>query len=200
MKLENAMNFRGFLAWVALSSALVAPASAQRMGDGETLDRILPDIRAAHPGRLSDAEPWIDDNGRTHYRIKWMTPEGRILYFDADARTGRYSSSGGQRDVRDGQPRPSDSSRPRDDNGSARPSRDDNGQARPTRDDGGRPPNDDHARHHENWSDGGPFGDGGRDGRDQNGRGDLRGNADPRGGDWRGGRGDTGGWHHHGRN
>src|SRR4029077_10742674 len=107
------MNFRGFLALVALSFALVAPASAQRMADGETLDRILPDIRAAHPRRLSDAAPRTDDNGRTHYRIKWMTPEGRILYFDADARTGRYWSSGGQHDVRDGQPRPSDSSAPR---------------------------------------------------------------------------------------
>src|SRR5690349_16569522 len=152
------MIFRGFLALVALSFALVAPASAQRMADGETLDRILPDIRAAHPGRLSDAEPWTDDNGRTHYRIKWMTPEGRILYFDADARTGRYWSSGGERDFRDA--RPGDVSRPRDDNAQGRPPRDDNGQARPPRDDGPvRPPNDDHARRHDNWNDGGPFGE-----------------------------------------
>ena len=206
------MNFRVFLVLLVLPFALVAPAAAQRMADGETLDRILPDIRAAHPGRLSDAEPWTDDNGRTHYRIKWMTPEGRILYFDADARTGRYSSSGGDRDIRDG--RPGDVSRPRDDNGSARPSRDDNSSARPPRDDTGpsRPPNDDHARRHENWNDGGPFGDGGRGrdsggrdsgGRDSSGRGgDMRGNGDSRGGDWRGGRGagDNGGWHRHGRN
>jgi hypothetical protein len=192
------MKFRVFLGLAALQFALVAPASAQRMADGETLDRILPDIRAAHPGRLSDAEPWTDDNGRTHYRIKWMTPEGRILYFDADARTGRYSSSGGERDVHDGGPRPSDSSRPRDDNGGARPPRDENS---PT-----RPPNDDHARRHENWNDGGgPFpGDqnnrpgGGRDSRGS----DWRGDGDPRGGDWRSGRGagDNGGWRHHGRN
>jgi hypothetical protein len=197
------MKFRLFLALVALPFALVAPAAAQRMADGETLDRILPDIRAAHPGRLSDAEPWIDDNGRTHYRIKWMTPEGRILYFDADAHSGRYSSSGGERDVRDGALRPNDSSRPRDENGPARPPRDENGSARPARDDGGRPPNDDHGRRHDNWNDGGPFGDpyGGR-GRDSSGRGgDWRGNGDSRGGDWRGGRGasDSGGWHHHGR-
>ena len=200
MNLENAMNFRGFLALVGLSFALVAPASAQRMADGETLDRILPDIRAAHPGRLSDAEPWTDDNGRTHYRIKWMTPEGRILYFDADARTGRYWSSGGERDFRDA--RPGDVSRPRDDNAQGRPPRDDNGQARPPRDDGPvRPPNDDHARRHDNWNDGGPFGEpyGGRGGRDGRG-GDWR-NGDSRGGDWRSGRGasDNGGWHHHGR-
>jgi hypothetical protein len=191
------MKFRVFLGLVALQFALVAPASAQRMADGETLDRILPDIRAAHPGRLSDAEPWTDDNGRTHYRIKWMTPEGRILYFDADARTGRYSSSAGERDG--ALPRSGETSRPRDDNGGARPPRDDNGATRPT--------NDDHARRHENWNDGGTFGDPygghGRDGRDTGGRGgDVRGNGDLRGGDWRGGRGagDNGGWHHHGRN
>jgi hypothetical protein len=82
-----------FFASIALLLALAAPARAER--DGATLDRILPEIRAAHPGRLSDAQPWIDDNGRAHYRIKWMTPEGRILYFDADARTGHFSSSGG---------------------------------------------------------------------------------------------------------
>lgn len=191
------MNFRLFLALLALPFMLAAPASAQRMADGETLDRILPDIRAAHPGRLSDAEPWIDDNGRPHYRIKWMTPDGRILYFDADARTGRYSSSGGERDFRDGGPRPSDSPRPRDDNGAARP----------THDEGGRPSSDDRGRRHDNWNDAGPFGDPyggrGRDGRDSSGRGgDMRGNGDSRGGDWRGGRGagDNGGWNHHGRN
>ncbi len=60
-----------------------------------TLDSILPEIRAQHPGRLSDAEPWTDSEGRTHYRIKWMTPEGRILFFNADADSGRYTDSGG---------------------------------------------------------------------------------------------------------
>jgi hypothetical protein len=69
---------------------LAAPACAHG-----TLDSILPRIRAQHPGRLSDAEPWTDADGNAHYRIKWMTPEGRILYFDADTRTGRYSGAGG---------------------------------------------------------------------------------------------------------
>jgi hypothetical protein len=193
------MKFGLFLALLVLPSALCAPAAAQRMGDGETLDRILPDIRAAHPGRLSDAEPWIDDSGRTHYRIKWMTPEGRILYFDADARSGRYWSSPG--DLRDGEPRASEPSRPRDDNGPARPTRDDNGPARPTREDGARPRGDEHGRRHDNWNDAGPFGDGrnGRDGRDANGRdGGWRGPAEQRDGEWRG-QSDSGGWHRHGR-
>src|SRR5215468_11258122 len=90
-ELENAMLSRAFLlAFSILLALFSAPASAR-----ETLDSILPQIRAAHPGRLSDAEPFVGSDGRTHYRIKWMTPEGRILYFDADTHTGRYSNSGG---------------------------------------------------------------------------------------------------------
>src|SRR5471030_1897960 len=118
------MRSRAFLALVPLLLALAAPARAQP--DSETLDRILPDIRAAHPGRLSDAQPWIDDNGGRHYRIKWMTFEGRILYFDADARTGRYSSSPGDDHWRGG--------------GSGR-------------EDGERaPPSEDRGRHHDNFT------------------------------------------------
>src|ERR1700743_3815268 len=88
--LDTTMRFPAFLAVFPLLAALTAPALARG-----TLDSILPEIRAQHPGRLSDAEPWTDGSGNTHYRIKWMTPDGRILYFDADARTGRYSSAGG---------------------------------------------------------------------------------------------------------
>src|ERR1700743_863157 len=88
--LDTTMRFPAFLAVFPLLAALTAPALARG-----TLDSILPEIRAQHPGRLSDAEPWTDGSGNTHYRIKWMTPEGRILYFDAHSRTGRYSSAGG---------------------------------------------------------------------------------------------------------
>lgn len=84
------MRSRYLLASAVLALALAGPASARG-----TLDSILPEIRAQHPGRLSDAEPWTDSEGRTHYRIKWMTPEGRILYFNADADSGRFTNSGG---------------------------------------------------------------------------------------------------------
>ncbi|MEJ0041050.1 MAG: hypothetical protein WDM81_01935 [Rhizomicrobium sp.] len=82
------MRSRFFLALFPL--LLATPAWAR-----STLDSILPQIRAQHPGRLSDAEPWTDGEGNPHYRIKWMTPDGRVIYFDANARTGRYSNSGG---------------------------------------------------------------------------------------------------------
>jgi hypothetical protein len=55
----------------------------------QPLDRILPQIGNGRPGRFFDAEgPFPDAVGGWHYRIKWMTPEGRIVWLDADARTG----------------------------------------------------------------------------------------------------------------
>lgn len=84
------MRSRYFLGVLFLALAFAGPASAR-----STLDRILPGLRAEHPGHLSDAQPWTDSEGRAHYRIKWVTPEGRIIYFDADAESGRYRSSGG---------------------------------------------------------------------------------------------------------
>lgn len=56
----------------------------------QPLDRILPTIRSARPGRFFDAEgPFPDGVGGWHYRIKWLTPDGRVTWLDADARTGR---------------------------------------------------------------------------------------------------------------
>jgi len=192
------MQLRVFLAVIPFVVALSGSANAQRMADGATLDRILPDIRAQHPGRLSDAQPWTDESGRTRYRIKWMTPEGRILYFDADARTGRYWTSDGSRDPRDFGARD-----PRDPGARETGSRDTaprNGSAdRPPRGEDGdnRPLPEDHSRRHDNWN-GDPFGgDNGppRRGDGERHGGDWRGNGDWHG-DWRGG--DYGGGRHHG--
>jgi hypothetical protein len=56
----------------------------------QPLDRILPAIRSSRPGRFYDAEgPFPDPAGGWHYRVKWLTPEGRVIWLDADARTGR---------------------------------------------------------------------------------------------------------------
>jgi hypothetical protein len=176
--LDKIMRFRGFLAVLPLLAALTAPALARG-----TLDSVLPEIRAQHPGRLSDAEPWTDGNGNTHYRIKWMTPEGRVLYFDADARTGRYSNSGGDEGA-----------------GWRHRGGGDDERQRPANDGG----------HHNNWNgdggDGWPGNRGGDDGegwrrggdgswrnRDNGGDGNWR-RGNGGGGEWRGGRGDGGGW------
>jgi hypothetical protein len=85
------------LAVGCLSTA--ADARPNRSGDGQSLDQILPQIREKHPGTLYDAEgPFTGPDGRRHYRIKWGTPEGRVIWFDADAHTGRVTGAGERRD------------------------------------------------------------------------------------------------------
>src|SRR5579872_1016348 len=84
----------------------LAPANAQfddewRQRDDvqiQPLDRLLPLVRREHPGRFFDAEgPFQGADGQMHYRLKWMTPDGRIVWFDANARTGRVLGTGGGR-------------------------------------------------------------------------------------------------------
>jgi len=80
-----------FLAFFVAFLASAVPACAQQeWGNPQPLDRLLPQIRERHPGTFYDAEgPYSDENGGMHYRLKWMTPEGRIIWLDTDARTGR---------------------------------------------------------------------------------------------------------------
>jgi hypothetical protein len=84
-----------------------ADAKPIRDDDGPSLDRILPQIREHHPGTLYDAEgPFIGPDGRQHYRIKWGTPQGRVIWFNADARTGRVTNGDDFRRDRDFYDRP----------------------------------------------------------------------------------------------
>ncbi len=89
------MRRRSFLAIVLTLLALTTPAAAQwrrphYYGGVRTLERILPGIRSTYPGRFYDAEgPYPDAVGGMHYRIKWLTPDGRVIWLDTDARTGR---------------------------------------------------------------------------------------------------------------
>lgn len=90
----------------ALLIAGGTPAFAANRGDRDRarasdvmpLDQILPQIRSSHPGRFYDADgPFPDGHGGLHYRLKWMTPQGRIIWLETDARTGRVVGRG--RDV-----------------------------------------------------------------------------------------------------
>ncbi|MEI9932736.1 MAG: hypothetical protein WDM89_19935 [Rhizomicrobium sp.] len=79
----------GVISWI-VGLFLVLGAGAGEAQPRPSLDRILPTIRQHHPGRFYDAEgPFRGPDGLPRYRLKWMTPGGRVIWFDADARTGR---------------------------------------------------------------------------------------------------------------
>lgn len=74
--------------------ALSQPKDGPYRDGVQPLDRLLPSIRRAHPGEFYDAEgPTYGPSGDAHYHLKWMTPEGRVIWFDADARNGRVLRS-----------------------------------------------------------------------------------------------------------
>src|SRR6185312_11584575 len=59
-------------------------------GEVRSLDEILNGIRRERPGNLADVQgPSIGPAGDPRYRLKWLTPDGRVLWLDTDARTGR---------------------------------------------------------------------------------------------------------------
>ena len=102
-KLEKPMFRAVFLAFLAVQALGIVPVAAQprRAPDVQPLDRVLPQVRRHYPGTFYDADgPFTDESGSPHYRLKWMTPEGRVIWLDTDARTGRVLGveRGGARD------------------------------------------------------------------------------------------------------
>jgi hypothetical protein len=90
----------GFLSLLAANIAVPAAAQPRASREGiQPLDRLLPGIRRDHPGTFYDAEgPTYGPSGNPHYHLKWMTPEGRVIWYDADARSGRVLRSSPGRD------------------------------------------------------------------------------------------------------
>lgn len=84
----------------ALAQYYGPPPGYGRPRDGvQPLDRLLPGIRRAHPGDFYDAEgPTYGPEGDPHYHLKWMTPDGRVIWYDTDARNGRVLRSSPGRD------------------------------------------------------------------------------------------------------
>lgn len=83
---------------VLLLGASAMPADSQpyrarqgvQSGEVRSLDQILNGIRRERPGSLADVQgPDMGPYGEPRYRLKWLTPDGRVLWLDTDARTGR---------------------------------------------------------------------------------------------------------------
>jgi hypothetical protein len=90
--------FAHLLIALLLGAALSSPAAAQpfrarqgvQSGEVRSLNEILNGIRRERPGSLADVQgPNPGAFGEPHYRLKWLTPDGRVLWLDTDARTGR---------------------------------------------------------------------------------------------------------------
>ncbi len=97
-----------FALLLSLLPLAAAPVAAQPVRDGvQPLDRLLPGIRRAHPGNFYDAEgPTYGPDGDAHYHLKWLTPDGRVIWYDTDARSGRVLRTSPGRDNFDGPPPP----------------------------------------------------------------------------------------------
>jgi translation initiation factor IF-2 len=82
-----------------LLAPFAAPGVVHAQPSGaQPLDRLLPEIRRAHPGRFLDVEPGASESGSPRYRLRWLTPEGRVIWLDADARTGQVMGQGPDRE------------------------------------------------------------------------------------------------------
>jgi hypothetical protein len=69
----------------------IVTAIAQAAGGKAVLsfDKLLPEIRKHAPGSLYDVDgPYPGPKGKSLYRVKWMSPEGRIVWFAVDASNG----------------------------------------------------------------------------------------------------------------
>ena len=89
------LMFAAFLSALAACAGTVA-AQPYRAREGvqsgamRPLPQILNGIRRQRPGSLADVEgPTPSPQGEPRYRLKWITPDGRVLWLDTDARTGR---------------------------------------------------------------------------------------------------------------
>jgi uncharacterized membrane protein YkoI len=113
---------RGFLGSLlvviaALASAIGADARPRVLGtpaddtfvvadrgrDRGRPDRLLPlevilgNIARQIPGHHLDVDGPFERGGRWIYRIKWLTPDGRVLIIFADAQTGQILETRGGR-------------------------------------------------------------------------------------------------------
>lgn len=66
--------------------------AAVARGEILPLSALMPRLLAAHPGEVLDIEIDLDPTGRIEeYEFEMLTPEGRLIEVDMDARTGEIT-------------------------------------------------------------------------------------------------------------
>lgn len=72
------------------------PRQGVQSGEVRSLGEILDNVRRQRPGNLADVQgPNIGPAGEPRYRLKWVSPNGRVEWLDTDARTGRVLGAQG---------------------------------------------------------------------------------------------------------
>ncbi len=82
----------------ARQSGRFSDSTRERVQSGEVrpLGEILNSVRRQRPGNLADVQgPNVGPSGDPQYRLKWVSPNGRVEWLDTDARTGRIIGSFG---------------------------------------------------------------------------------------------------------
>jgi hypothetical protein len=128
------MRARLFLAFLLPLAPFLAGGAAAQSSGAQPLDRLLPQIRRNVPGHFLDAEG-ASAGGNPHYHLKWLTPDGRVMWLDTDARTGRVLRQSPGRDSFDSQRARGDAQRPRSEEQGDPPDRRDEGRSTVPRDD-----------------------------------------------------------------
>ena len=79
-----------------VSAQPYGPRQGVQSGQMRPLGDILDNVRRERPGNLADVQgPNIGPQGEPHYRLKWVSPDGRVQWLDTDARTGRVLGAQG---------------------------------------------------------------------------------------------------------
>jgi len=78
------------------SAQAYGPRAGVQSGEVRSLGEILDNVRRERPGSLADVQgPNIGPRGEPRYRLKWVSPDGRVQWLDTDARTGRVLGAQG---------------------------------------------------------------------------------------------------------
>lgn len=85
----GSLQSRGLAPFMLAESGHDRAKDAVRSGKVKPFRQVLGNIQSRYNGRLSDVRLEERGRGAWTYHVKWLTPQGNILVFTVNARTGR---------------------------------------------------------------------------------------------------------------